>query len=102
MSASSPSAALAATLFGAYGCGRRSGPAGGRWARRSARLALWNDWLGMRNREARLVVEGERGCPSEQREERPEAHDEVLLHDRKDRGHDPVDEQAGRQERSVD
>ena len=52
---------------------------------------------------------GSAGCgrrrsrgPAEEREHAAPADDEVLLDDREDRGHDPVDEQAGRQERAVE
>ena len=57
---------------------------------------------GMGDTEARRVAHGERGRPAEEREERAPPNGQILLHDREDRGHDPVDEEAGRQERAVD
>ena len=48
------------------------------------------------------MIRREPGCPPEQREQAAPAIDEVLLDDREDRGGDPVDEQARRQEPAVE
>src|SRR5207253_2086381 len=113
MSASSPSAALSAPLSWTDGRGRGGGAIGGRVAarragsatrrgarstrlRRSAGDGRWN-----RNWESRRVVLREFGRPTKNREQGAPTHDQVLLNDREDGGHDPVQEQARRQEATV-
>src|SRR5258705_7850932 len=99
MSASSPSAALAAALASADGL------VGGRLLLgigEDGRPLAWIRWRWHADREPWRVVHGEPGRPAEDREHGAPAHDQILLDDPEDRGHDPVDEQAGGQEPAVD
>src|SRR6185312_6380027 len=92
ISASSPSSALTAPLAGAdllVSVGQ------------DGRTLLWGWWWWHRHREAGRMPRRERGRSAEQREHAAPADDQVLLGDREDRGGDPVDEQARRQEATV-
>src|SRR5664279_6262555 len=100
--ASSPSSALTAASFTWTNrcrgfCRALVGLGKDRVRRSFGRVGDWNG-----HREPGLVGPGECRIPAEEREHPTPADDQVLLAKREQGGHDPVDEQPGRQESAVE